>query len=117
MAALAVILGSAISGTLTFGTYGFLRDKRVGPWKAGLATGAVGGTVGLLASVIALQFTQAPTAGLVAQQVGGLVAQPVSGLFMSPPMGQLRARQKRGKWVVARGYRPYASAATPVYYR
>jgi len=35
--------GSAVGGLLGYGIFGSLRDKGWGPWKAGAATGLLGG--------------------------------------------------------------------------
>lgn len=44
----AIVGGSAVGGLLGYGLFGALRDRGWGPWKAGLATGVLGGVGALL---------------------------------------------------------------------
>ena len=53
LAGLALVGGSAVGGLLGYGIFGALRDRGWGPWKAGAATGFLGGlaTAGVLMSL------------------------------------------------------------------
>ena len=60
-AGLMLLGASVVSGLLTYGTYGYLTDKKKwSSWKAGAAIGAISGGLGL-AAVLAGAY---PTAGL-----------------------------------------------------
>jgi len=108
---LTVVAGGALSGTLSYGTYGTLREKGYGPWGAGAATGAIGGIIaGGLAWIGAsvfpgmlerMQLTnpdgysglagsvyQSDWAGITMQpSVAGIVAQQLSGLSIQQIKG------------------------------
>jgi len=111
LAFLTMIAGGALSGMLTYGTYGTLRDKGYGPWSAGAGTGAIGGIIasglawvaatiapGMLEQMkltnptgysgLAGSVFQSDWAGIMMQpSVAGIVAQQLSGLSVQQIKG------------------------------
>lgn len=61
-----VVGASVLTGLLTYGTYGYLKDKkRMSSWKAGAITGAITGGVSLLGLIVMGQMgAGSPAAGL-----------------------------------------------------
>lgn len=106
-----LLVGGAVSGALSYGTYGSLRDKGWGPWKAGATTGLIGGAIsgalfwagssilpGILEEKgwsmqgdtkgLAGSVFQSDWAGIVMKPtVSGIVAQQLSGLTMQQVKG------------------------------
>lgn len=82
LGAVAVLASSTIGGLLSYGTYGALRDRGMGPWGAGAATGAITGGIGALMMLVFGGTLQAKI--MEAQQLQGVFAEPVSGI--STPM-------------------------------
>jgi hypothetical protein len=93
MTTLSLALAGMVTGLLSLGVYGKLRDKKWGPWSAGAAAGALGGLIGGIGSWIALPRILdmgAPTSGLVIDPMNGLgqiqvtqMPKIVAGLTMS----------------------------------
>lgn len=99
-AAAVLLIGGALSGLLSFGVYGKLRDRGWGAWKAGAVTGAIGGAMGALALLVGGPFRDKlnlsgleiePLNGLTIDQVPqaltGLTIQRLSGLPQINGMG------------------------------
>lgn len=90
LGAAAVLISSTVSSMLTFGTYGTFRNRGMGPWGAGAATGAIMGAVGavgmlLLGDRMAAAFKQTSMSGVFAERVSGMPSTPmvITGLTMS----------------------------------
>jgi len=111
LAFLTLVAGGALSGLLTYGPYGALRERGWGPWKAGAGVGAIGGIIagavawagssifpGMLENMkltnstgysgLAGSVFQSDWAGLTMQpSVSGIVAQKLSGLSIQQLQG------------------------------
>lgn len=94
----AVVIGaSALSGMLSFGTYGYFKDKGMSPWKAGAATGAISGligAVGFLGLGLGAKFDAWRTRGLagltieeIPSSMAGLTISQLSGIPQINGMG------------------------------
>jgi len=91
MGAAISIAAGTLSSLLTLGTFGALRDRGWGPWKAGAATGAISGGIGAIGWLIfsktmgdklRLPGTDTETAGIFTERVSGMPIS-VTGLTMS----------------------------------
>jgi hypothetical protein len=68
---LGTVVGGALAGTLSYGTYGYLREKKkYSSWKAGAATGAIGGGLSVLALLVAGKLGTNSMGNLLINQPG-----------------------------------------------
>lgn len=84
-----ILLGSALAGTLGYGTYGYLKEtKGMSSWKAGAATGTIGGAIGILSMyILNAMGTRVP--GVADQNTSGYVINKL-GAFSEMPLYQPR---------------------------
>jgi len=76
LGAIMILAASTVSGLLTYGVYGSLRDRKWGPWKAGATTGAVSGALGVIAF-----FALGDRMAMMAKQnMGMIVSQKMGAL-------------------------------------
>lgn len=71
-----MVVAGLVTGLLSFGLYGKLREKKWGTWKAGALTGALGGLLGGLGiwAMLPYYYAQYP------DQLSGLTMDPMNGL-------------------------------------
>ncbi|MHC4643881.1 MAG: hypothetical protein ACYTBJ_00165 [Planctomycetota bacterium] len=88
-----VLVGvSALTSMLSFGTYGYLREKKkYSSWKAGATTGLITGGIGLATAFVVSRF--APTQVAPAAGIGQLpYMTPAS--YMKPVGPNVRLRER-----------------------